>query len=193
MLQFCHNQTHWKVGFLFRISGILCVLWLFTCCCLSLFVCDCCRNICNLHSLSIPWGARKAFLLCWAWLLWLSLGWDRQSSRDRDFCTPCVFVACFHPQTPAEGTHGYLWKTSAGFVMLLLVSSSPVPQSPFSQVLQLQWDFKHFSPFQQVKALAVLCQALTPSCAYGVHFKTLPNFPSLQIWCTCFPLILHQR
>lgn len=92
------------------------------------------------------------------------------------------------PKTPAEGTHGYLWKTSVGFVMLLLLKgSSPSPQSPFSQVLELQWDFKHFSSFQQVKALAVLCQAGTEQCLWSALEKTLLNFPSHQICCTCSP------
>lgn len=91
------------------------------------------------------------------------------------------------PKTPAEGTHGYLWKTSVGFVMLLLKGSSPTPQSPFSQVLELQWDFKHFSSFQQVKALAVLCQAGTEQCLWSALEKTLLNFPSHQICCTCSP------
>lgn len=45
--------------------------------------------------------ARKAFLLCWAWVFWLSRGWYRQSSRDRDFCTVSVEVARFLSQTPA--------------------------------------------------------------------------------------------
>lgn len=69
------------------------------------------------------------------------------------------------------------------------------PQSPFSQVLELQWEFKHFSLFQQVKALAVLCQAVQAStelCLWSVlentsKFPLPPNLPSL------FPLILYQR
>lgn len=81
--------------------------------------------------------------------------------------------------------------------MLLLKGSSPTPQSPLSQVLELelQQDFKHFSPFQPGKALAVLCQAVqagTELCLWSVLENT-SKFPLPPNLLCLFPLILNRR
>lgn len=72
--------------------------------------------------------------------------------------------------------------------MMLLVGSSPTPPSPFSRVLELQWDFKHFFPISAGESSGcALSDSDTELCLWSTLENT-PKFPLLLNLLYLFPL-----